>query len=137
MRVFVSSLLATGLALAIASDAAAQPQVPPPPPHDTFVATVVSVGRPPGFLCGGMMALQPLEVQVAQVSAGSLHAGDKLTVKVLACFQGPLLVPITAGTQAPVQLDPAVVKPGVRIAFDMENKAVQHLAFTTEMRVVP
>jgi hypothetical protein len=134
-------LLAAALFASIALLAgAAEAQRPPPPaPHETFEATVTHVGTAPGFLCGGMAALQEVDVRVTRVSSGHFHAGDTPKLSVLTCFGGPLLRPI-AGAGAPVfELDPALVKPGAHIAFDVDPGARAGTGWivTTEMRVLP
>jgi hypothetical protein len=134
-RLFFLAPLATLAVALVALPAPAQP-TPPPPKHDVFEATVTRVGPAPGFLCGDAAALQVLDVTVTRATAGRFHRGDHPALSVLACFGGPLLR-LVPGARAPVyELDPAQVRPGTRIAFDVTENAEGWIE-TTEMRVLP
>jgi hypothetical protein len=128
IRSLAAAAAALVLTLSLSADAAT-------PPRDVFEAEVVKVGTAPGFLCGGAAALQELDVKVKRASSGRYHAGDAPVLHVLTCFGGPLLRAIR-GARAPVyELDPALVKQGSVIAFDVAPKETEWVE-TTEMHVI-
>src|SRR5690348_7473859 len=132
LTIGIVSKLTIGLTLVISAGNA-----PAGDPHEVFEATVVAVGRAPGFHCGGAMALQSIELRVTGVTRSPLHVGDAARVPVLVCFAGANLTPIP-GQRALYELDPARVKPGATIAFDIAPHGTgTRLAFPDELRVVP
>jgi hypothetical protein len=81
----------------------------PAPPAVVFDAEVTAVGKPPGFLCGFVLARQQISVQVRHVTGGHVKFGDRGVVDVVLCTEHPLLRHMQNDLLA---IDPAQLRPG-------------------------
>jgi hypothetical protein len=115
--------------LLFAATAAARPA----PVEVTFDAKIEAIGAAPGFLCGGFMATQALEVAVTKVDRGPLKSKTKTTVRVMVCTLGPLLRPNKDGLP---ELDPDKIRVGSLIHLDAEEYGRSEWLTTTDKIVV-
>jgi hypothetical protein len=103
------------------------------PPHAVFGGKVGTIGAPPSFLCGGVMATQDLEVVVTKVDRGPLKPKSKTTVRVMVCGPGPLL---RVGKNGLYELDPDKIRVGSSIRVDADDGGRATWLTTTDRIVV-
>jgi hypothetical protein len=123
-------MLRTALLLStVATVAHAQPA---PKPTAILDAEVTAISAPLDILCGVLMATQTVTLRVTKVDRGPQSAGNRLNVRVMTCFGGPLLRPIPKGSS--FELDPAKIRPGSRVHAEIEEIA-KGAWFTTTDKV--